>query len=184
MTHLGCFYFLLFLLLGFIANSRRWEPTKCKADRTLIQLNIILSTVCPWSSLSSPLFVHVVLPLLKLPKCWTVGPRYVCCCPSLGTGKTPNAPHFHGKWEQEKLTKCIRNFHVVVRRNIGRQKKVSSVFSVFHLLYQNTWASTEFLFSLLVYTQYIWYIFITSSSSFHGFITNQFNDLLPVGLLA
>ena len=27
--------------------------------------------------------------------------------------------------------------------------------------------------------------FITSSSSsFHGFITNQFNDLLPVGLLA
>ena len=26
--------------------------------------------------------------------------------------------------------------------------------------------------------------FITPSSSFHGFITNQFNDLLPVGLLA
>ena len=30
------------------------------------------------------------------------------------------------------------------------------------------------------------HIFITllTSSSFHGFITNQFNDLLPVGLLA
>ena len=27
-------------------------------------------------------------------------------------------------------------------------------------------------------------IFIISSSSFHGFITNQFNDLLPDGLLA
>ena len=26
--------------------------------------------------------------------------------------------------------------------------------------------------------------FITSSLSFHGFITHQFNDLLPVGLLA
>ena len=31
---------------------------------------------------------------------------------------------------------------------------------------------------------YDFYIFITSSSSFHGFITNQFNELLPVGLLA
>ena len=28
------------------------------------------------------------------------------------------------------------------------------------------------------------HIFITLSSSFHGFITNQFNDLQPVGLLA
>ena len=28
------------------------------------------------------------------------------------------------------------------------------------------------------------HVFITPSSSFHGFITNQFNDLLPVGLLA
>ena len=27
-------------------------------------------------------------------------------------------------------------------------------------------------------------IFITSSSSFHGYIMNQLNDLLPVGLLA
>ena len=31
---------------------------------------------------------------------------------------------------------------------------------------------------------YDFHIFITSSSSFHGFITNQFNNLLPVGLLA
>ena len=31
---------------------------------------------------------------------------------------------------------------------------------------------------------YNFHIFVTSSSSFHGFITNQFNDLLPVGLLA
>ena len=31
---------------------------------------------------------------------------------------------------------------------------------------------------------YDFHIFIISSSSFHGFITNQFNDLLPVGLLA
>ena len=32
---------------------------------------------------------------------------------------------------------------------------------------------------------YDFHIFITSSSSFHGYITNQFNaDLLPVGLLA
>ena len=31
---------------------------------------------------------------------------------------------------------------------------------------------------------YDFHIFITSSSSFHRFITNQFNDLLPVGLLA
>ena len=33
---------------------------------------------------------------------------------------------------------------------------------------------------------HIWFfhIFIISSLSFHGFITNQFNDLLPVGLLA
>ena len=31
---------------------------------------------------------------------------------------------------------------------------------------------------------YEFHIFITSSSSFHGFIMNQFNDLLPVGLLA
>ena len=28
------------------------------------------------------------------------------------------------------------------------------------------------------------HILITSSSSIHGFITNQFNDLLPVGLVA
>ena len=54
MTHLGCFYFLLFLLLGFISNSRRSESTKCNADRTLIELNSILSmirlvfaSVCP-----------------------------------------------------------------------------------------------------------------------------------------
>ena len=31
---------------------------------------------------------------------------------------------------------------------------------------------------------YDFHIFITSSSSFHGFITKQFNDLLPVGLIA
>ena len=31
---------------------------------------------------------------------------------------------------------------------------------------------------------YDFHIFKTSLSSFHGFITNQFNDLLPVGLLA
>ena len=31
---------------------------------------------------------------------------------------------------------------------------------------------------------YDFHIFKTSSSSFYGFITNQFNDLLPVGLLA
>ena len=31
---------------------------------------------------------------------------------------------------------------------------------------------------------YDFHIFITSSSSFHGFITNQFNYLLPVGSLA
>ena len=31
---------------------------------------------------------------------------------------------------------------------------------------------------------YDFHIFLTSSSSFHGFITNQFNNLLPVGLLA
>ena len=31
---------------------------------------------------------------------------------------------------------------------------------------------------------YDFHIFIISSSSFHGFITNQFNDLFPVGLLA
>ena len=31
---------------------------------------------------------------------------------------------------------------------------------------------------------YDFHIFITSSSSFHGFNTNQFNDLFPVGLLA
>ena len=32
--------------------------------------------------------------------------------------------------------------------------------------------------------RYDFHIFTTSSSSFHGFITNQFNDLLSVGLLA
>ena len=31
---------------------------------------------------------------------------------------------------------------------------------------------------------YGFHIFITLSSSFHGFITNQFNDVLPVCLLA
>ena len=31
---------------------------------------------------------------------------------------------------------------------------------------------------------YDFHIFMTSSSSFHGFITNQFNNLFPVGLLA
>ena len=31
---------------------------------------------------------------------------------------------------------------------------------------------------------YDFHIFITSSSSFHGLNTNQFNDLFPVGLLA
>ena len=31
---------------------------------------------------------------------------------------------------------------------------------------------------------YDFHIFITSSSSFHGFIATQFNDLLPIGLLA
>ena len=31
---------------------------------------------------------------------------------------------------------------------------------------------------------YDFHIFITLSSSFHGFITNQFNNLQPVGLLA
>ena len=33
-------------------------------------------------------------------------------------------------------------------------------------------------------TEYDFHIFIISSSSFHGFITNKFDDLLPVGLLA
>ena len=33
---------------------------------------------------------------------------------------------------------------------------------------------------LIIYDFHIW---ITSSSSFHGFTTNQFNDLFPVGLL-
>ena len=45
MTHLGCFYFLLFLLLGLISNSQRSEPTKSNADRTLIELNSILSMI-------------------------------------------------------------------------------------------------------------------------------------------
>ena len=73
MTHLGCFYFLLFLLLllGFISNSQRSEPTKSNADRTLIELNSILSMI----RLAFVAFVHVVLPFLKLAKCWTVGPR-------------------------------------------------------------------------------------------------------------
>ena len=31
---------------------------------------------------------------------------------------------------------------------------------------------------------YDFHIFITSSSSFHGFIKDLFNDVLPVGLLA
>ena len=31
---------------------------------------------------------------------------------------------------------------------------------------------------------YDFHIFITTSSSFHGFITNKFNNLFPVGLLA
>ena len=31
---------------------------------------------------------------------------------------------------------------------------------------------------------YDFHIFVTPLSSFHRFITNQFNDLLPVGLLA
>ena len=33
---------------------------------------------------------------------------------------------------------------------------------------------------LIIYDFHMW---ITSSSSFHGFTTNQFNDLFPVGLL-
>ena len=43
------------------------------------------------------------------------------------------------------------------------------------------------IFHLILYSTvliYDFHIFITSSSSFHGFITNQFNNLLPVGLLA
>ena len=73
MTHLGCFYFLLFLLLllGFISNSQRSEPTKSNADRTLIELNSILSMI----RLAFVAFVHLVLPFLKLAKYWTVGPR-------------------------------------------------------------------------------------------------------------
>ena len=34
------------------------------------------------------------------------------------------------------------------------------------------------------HSSHIWFSFITSSSSFNGFITSQFNDLLPVDLLA
>ena len=37
---------------------------------------------------------------------------------------------------------------------------------------------------IILHSAVHFHIFIISSSSFHGFLTNQFNDLLPVGLLA
>ena len=71
MTHLGCFYFRLFLLLGFISNSRRSERTNCDADRTLrAKQHSVHDPPCLRRCLS-----NVVLPFLKLAKCWTVGPR-------------------------------------------------------------------------------------------------------------
>ena len=57
------------------------------------------------------------------------------------------------------------------------------------------WIFSGFLFASITATMffnvilpaavllYDFHIFITSSSSFHGFNTNQFNNLLPVGLL-
>ena len=38
--------------------------------------------------------------------------------------------------------------------------------------------------SIILHSVVHFHIFIISLSSFHGFLTNQFNDLLPVGLLA
>ena len=55
-----------------------------------------------------------------------------------------------------------------------RKEKVASVTAMifFHIILHP---------AVLIYD---FHIFITSSSSFHGFNTNQFNDLFPVGLLA
>ena len=47
-----------------------------------------------------------------------------------------------------------------------------TVLIIFHLILHPT---------VLIYD---FHIFMTSSSSFHGFIMNQFNNLLPVGFLA
>ena len=50
-----------------------------------------------------------------------------------------------------------------------------------------TYITTMIILNLILHSAvhiYDFHIFIIVSSSFHRFITNQFNDLLPVGLLA
>ena len=53
---------------------------------------------------------------------------------------------------------------------------------VIHVLYNDNDLLSYILHPVV--HRYDFNIFITSSSSFHGFITNQFNDLLSVGMLA
>ena len=53
---------------------------------------------------------------------------------------------------------------------------------VIHVLYNDNDLLSYILHSVV--HRYDFNIFITSSSSFDGFITNQFNDLLSVGVLA
>ena len=60
------------------------------------------------------------------------------------------------------------------------------MFNIFKTVFlERTWFVSLFVgFLHCAVLIYDFHIFITSSSSFHGFITNQLNDLLPVGLLA
>ena len=64
----------------------------------------------------------------------------------------------------------------LLKESLKKKKKSKSCTKTFNhiIIYSNSLCSSLYYFL----------IFITSSSSFHGFIMNQFNDLLPVGLLA
>ena len=65
-------------------------------------------------------------------------------------------------------------------RKESLKKKTQAFFSQLHKLLITAMIFLQIILHSTVYI-YDFHIVIISSSSFHGFITNQFNDLLPVG---
>ena len=77
----------------------------------------------------------------------------------------------------------MRIFFLQLRKKGLEKKKSGFLFATAKVAYITAMIFLQIILHSVVH-MYDFHIFIFSSSSFHGFITNQFNDLLSVGLLA
>ena len=83
-----------------------------------------------------------------------------------------------GKRKSEKQEK---------KQNKTKQNKKSGLYGIRTLDLNVAYTTATIILRLILHSEvhiYDFHLFITSSSFFYGFITNQFNDPLPVGLLA